>query len=76
MADMLLGTTKVNQKQLVLLSSKLFVSKYLQIYQASLNLTIEIKELKITHKQVTAKYEHSGCTLCFLIDQLHEPRLI
>jgi hypothetical protein len=52
---MLLGTTEVNQKQLALISSKLFISSYLQIYQASLNLTIEIKELKITHKQVREK---------------------
>lgn len=66
---MLLGTTEVNQ-QLVLLLSELFISKYIQIYQASLNLTIEIKELKITHKTVTEKYGHSGCTLSFLIDQL------
>lgn len=55
MGDLFLEGTKVSQKQLILRSSKLFVSSCLQIYQASLNLTIEIKELKITHKQVTEK---------------------
>lgn len=44
LADMLLGTTKFNQQHLAVFSSRLFISKYLQIYQGSLNLTAEMKE--------------------------------
>ena len=44
LADMLVGTTKFNQKHLALFSSRLFISDYLQIYQGSLNLTTEMKE--------------------------------
>lgn len=78
MADKLLGTTRLNQEQPVLISSEPLITSYLQI---SLNpgiikFTIEIKELKITHKQVPEKQEHSGCTLCFLMGQLQKSRLI